>query len=470
MYGFLAEFASMARTVSPASADWLGRVDRRARPIALAIADALGEAVRRGELQPGDRLPAQRAVAAELGVDLTTVTRAYEAARARGLLESAMGRGAFVRARADEDEAGLADLSMNLPPAPEGLSLAAALRETTAEVLQRSDAATLMAYHEGAGLLGQRAAGAAWLAPSLGPVEPERLFVCPGAQAGLAAVLGMVAGPGRALIVEPLTYPGLLAAARMQGLRLAACEVDADGPTPESIARLRRETDAAALYLCPTMQNPTAATLPLARRRDIAALCDSEALWLIEDDPYSRLMAEPPPAVASLAPSRSFHLATLSKTLSPGLRIAYLACPPAAADDLARALRAVSLMPAPLMSAVVAAWMREGKAEALLAGVRREVAARRAIAERVLPAALGSAENLHLWLPLPEAWSAERLRLAGLERGLALVAADAFAATPAAPNGVRISLGGPGRREGLERALAAVAAMLSEAPRTRLVV
>lgn len=460
----------MPRTVAPSSTAWLRRVDRGARPIAAAVADALAEAIRQGELQPGDRLPAQRAAAAELGVDLTTITRAYETARARGLLDSSMGRGAFVRARADEDEAGLADLSMNLPPAPDGLSLAAALRETTAEVLQRSDAATLMAYHEGAGLLGQRAAGAAWLAPSLGPVEPERLFVCPGAQAGLAAVLALAVGAGGTLIVEPLTYPGVLAAARLQGVRLAVCETDADGPAPESLARLRRETGAAAVYLCPTMQNPTGAIMPLPRRREIATLCEAEGLWLIEDDPYSRLMAAPPPAIASLAPDRSFHIATLSKTLSPGLRTAYLAAPPSRADDLGRALRAVSLMPAPLMSAVVTAWMREGKAEALLAGVRREVAARRAIAAQALPAAAGSAENLHLWLPLPGAWGAERLRLAGLERGLALVAADAFAAGAEAPNGVRISLGGPGRRETLERALAAVAGMLSDAPRARLVV
>lgn len=461
----------MARSAGPSSDAWLAAVDRRARPIYLALADALAEAVRSGELQPGDRLPAQRAVAARLGVDLTTVTRAYEAARARGLLESAAGSGAFVRARADEDEAGLADLSMNLPPAPDGLSLAALIRDTTAEVLQRSDPATLMAYHEGAGLLGQRTAAAAWLAPALGPIDPERILICPGAQAGLAATLAALCRPGETLIVEPLTYPGVLAAARALGLTLAACEVDADGPTPDSITRLKRETGAQALYLCPTMQNPTATIMPAARRHEIAALCEAESLWLIEDDPYSRLMAAPPPAIASLAPACAFYLATLSKTLSPGLRTAYLACPPGEPTERAtRALRALALMPAPLMTAVVTAWMREGKAEALLAGVRREVAARRAIAERALPAAQGSAENLHLWLPLAENWSAERLRLAGLERGLALVAADAFAPRPGAANGVRISLGGPGRRDGLERALTGLSAMLNETPKTRLVV
>jgi DNA-binding transcriptional MocR family regulator len=463
--------ASMARRETPTSDAWLGRVDQTARPIFLGVAEALAAAIRAGELQPGDRLPAQRAVAARLGVDLTTVTRAYEAARARGLLESAAGRGAFVRARAEEDEAGLADLSMNLPPAPDGLSLANLIRDTTTAVLQRSDAATLMAYHEGAGLLGQRTAGAAWLAPGLGAVAADRVLICPGAQAGLAAVLATLCKTGDTVIVEPLTYPGVLAAAQALGLRLAACAVDADGPTPDSIERLSRETGARTLYLVPTMQNPTAAIMPLNRRREIAALCERLDLRLIEDDPYSRLMAEPVPAIASLAQGRTFHLATLSKTLSPGLRTAYLVCPPGAPTEAAaRALRALALMPAPLMCAVVTAWMREGQAEALLAGVRREVAARRQLAERILPAAQGSPENLHLWLPLPQTWSAERLRLAGLERGLALVAADAFAAGEPRTNGVRISLGGPGKRAALERALEAVAAMVGGAPRARLVV
>jgi DNA-binding transcriptional MocR family regulator len=460
----------MARAPAQTSDSWLANVDRQARPVYLALVAAMAEAIHRGDLQPGDRLPAQRFVAATVGVDLTTVTRAYEAARARGLLEGTVGRGTFVRARADEDEAGLADLSMNLPPPPEGVSLATMIRDTTAAVLQRSDAATLMAYHEGAGLFGQRAAGAAWLAPALGAVAPDRMLVCAGAQAGLAAVLSILCRPGDTLIVEPLTYPGVLSAAQALGLKLIPCEIDADGPVPDSLAQLQRETGAAAAYLVPTMQNPTGATIPLARRREIARLSQKAGLWLVEDDPYSRLLAEPPPALASLAPDQTFHLATLSKCLSPGLRTAYLACPPSRLDDTARALRAITLMPAPLMTAVVTAWIREGQAETLLEGVRREVAARRVIAARVLPAARGGAENLHLWLPLEASWSAERLRLAGLERGLALVAADAFATGPDAANGVRISLGGPGRRQDLERALTAVSGMLSEAPRTRLVV
>ncbi|MDP1619291.1 PLP-dependent aminotransferase family protein [Phenylobacterium sp.] len=432
-------------------------------PVYLALAQALETAIRTGELQPGDQLPPQRTVAALMGVDLTTVTRAYGVARSRGLVEGAVGRGTFVRRQAIDDDAGLVDLSMNLPPQPQGVSIAACLKATTAEVLQRTDAATLMAYHPGLGALAHRAAGAAWLSPVLGAVAPERVQVCPGAQAALSALVGSLVGRGGTLVVEPLTYPGMLAIAEQLGVRLIACPTDAEGLAPDALEAICRRERPAALYVIPTMQNPTGVTMPAARRLEIVRIARDHDLWIIEDDPYSRLMAEPLAGLASLAPERSFHIATLSKCLAPGLRLAFLVTPEGdRGAAAAEAVRSLAGMPAPLMSAVVASWIRDGTAEALVAGVRAEAAARRALAARRLPAAQGSPEAIHVWLPLPAGWSAARLRAAAKDRGLALVSAEAFAVGPVAGNGVRISLGAPGRREVLDEALLGVAALLDE--------
>jgi DNA-binding transcriptional MocR family regulator len=431
----------------------------------LALAKALEAAIQDGELQPGDQLPPQRAVAELLGIDFTTVTRAYGAARARGLVEGTVGRGTFVRARAaEEDEAGRIDLSMNLPPPPDGLSLGGLLKETVAAILDHTDAATLMAYHPGAGTLGQKLAGAAWLAPVLGETPAERVLVCPGAQTALAALLASLARPGDALIVEPLTYPGLIAIAQQSGLRLVACPVDEEGFAPDALARLCAEEKPAAIYLIPTTQNPVASTMPLARRHEVARIARDSGVWLIEDDPYSRLFDTPLPALASLAPERTFHLATLSKCLSPGLRTAFLVTPAGEVSERVSAgLRATALMPTPLMAAVAARWIREGSAEALLAGVRREARARREIAAQVLPQARGAAEGVHVWLDLPDSWAPQRLALAAQARGLSLVTAEAFATSERHPNGLRISLGGPARRAVLKSALQAVAGLLQAA-------
>jgi DNA-binding transcriptional MocR family regulator len=441
---------------------WLDRVRTQEGPLYLAIVRSLEQAITEGELQPGDRLPPQRDLASRLGVDFTTVTRAYSVARTLGLLEGAVGRGSFVRARTEDDEAGLVDLSMNLPPPPEGLSLGAMLQDTMGAILQRADPTVLMAYHPGFGAPGQRRAGAEWLAPCLGERSPDSLLVSPGAQAALAAVLSTLCRPGDTVVAEPLTYPGFKGIAAQLGLRVVACASDGEGVVPESLEAVCRREKPVAVYLVPTMQNPTAVTLPLKRRREVAKAVKAAGAWLVEDDPYSRLYDAPPPAVSSFVAERSVYIGTLAKTLSPGLRIAYLASPgPDDAARFAEALRAFALMPAPLMAAVATTWIREGRAETLLGAVRAEARARRALAARILPAASGPAESLHVWLPLPPGVSPERLRLTAQRRGLALVTSEAFVTTPDAPAGVRLSLGGPGRRPVLEAALRNLANLLA---------
>lgn len=444
---------------------WLRHVDRDGGPIYLAIVAALERAIGEGDLQAGEQLPPQRTVAALLGVDFTTVTRAYATARTRGLVESTVGRGTFVRGRSGEDEVGLVDLSMNLPPPPKGLSLALMLKETSRAVLDRTDAATLMAYHPGAGSRAQRAAGGAWLAPCIGETPLDRVLVSAGAQTALAAILTTLTRPGDRIVVEPLTYPGLRALAAHLGLVLIPCPADDQGLRPDDLSRLCAEHSPRAIYLIPTQQNPTATTMGLERRRQVAETARAAGVALVEDDAYGRLPAAPLPAVSSFAPELGYYVSTLAKCLSPGLRTAFVAAPSAAAAErLAEALRAMSLMAAPLMLGVATAWIREGTAETVLAAVRAEARERQALVREILPAAKGDPEGVHAWLDLPARWDRQTLREAAQARGLSLVTAEAFAVGAAQRNGVRISLGGPGRQAVLGEALRGVARLLAAEP------
>ncbi|MDI1364421.1 MAG: PLP-dependent aminotransferase family protein [bacterium] len=446
------------------SAAWLKRAETLTGPAYKRLAQALEAAIAEGELQAGDQLPAQREVARLVGIDFTTVTRAYAMARERGLIEGAAGRGTFVRSRTDEGETGLVDLSMNLPPQPMGLSLGGLLRETTGAVLARSDPAVLMAYHPGAGSLAQRTAGAAWLAPTLGEVSPERVRLCGGAQTALSALLGLLAKPGDVILVEALTYPGLLAAAAQRGLRPIPCPMDAEGLEPDALARLCAEHRPRAICCTPTFQNPTTATMSLARRAAIIAVAQAAGAPILEDDAYGLLPATPLPALASLWPQGVFHIATTAKTLSPGLRIAFIVAPEARVAQTVDALHAIAQMPAPLMAAVVTAWIREGDAARVLQGVRREAVARRRLAAEILPSAIGGAESLHVWLDLPSGWSDGRWLEAARARGLSMVDAKAFTAPGASRNGARLSLGAPAKAATLARALREVAGLLAAGP------
>ncbi|TGR16952.1 PLP-dependent aminotransferase family protein, partial [Mesorhizobium sp. M1C.F.Ca.ET.196.01.1.1] len=125
-------------------------------------------------------------------------------------------------------------------------------------------------------------------------------------------------------------------------------------------------------------------------------------LVIVEDDPYSPLQTASPPAFLSLAPDRTFHLATLAKCISPFLRTAFLAAPDAkSVERIAATSRGTTMMAPPLMTGLACEWLRSGLAEEITAGVRVEARARQEIARNILPKGFVATDtSLHLWYPL----------------------------------------------------------------------
>lgn len=442
---------------------WTSRLDPAAGPRYLQIVAQLEQAVASGLLRPGDRLPPQRRLAEHLAVDLTTVTRAFGEARERGLIDAVTGRGSFISARQEQEGPPL-DLSMTIPPAPKGLRLGELMQRGIAEILARSDADQLMNYHGGAGSLAERAAGAAWLAPLLGVLPPQRIAVVPGAQTGLNALLSLLARPGETILMEPLAYPGLIGAARQCGLAMAPVASDENGPLPDALDEAAGRYDARLFALTPTLQNPTCTTIPERRRIDLIAVARQRDITLIEDDPYSLLAGDAPVPLAALAPERTWHVATLSKVLTPGLRTAFMMMPEGAdSAPFLAALRATALMPAPLMTALAAHWIRIGAATDLLDGVRREAAERQMLAREILPETMQAHPHaLHVWQPLPAHWARDQLIERAREAGLGVMAADAFSTGGVAPDAIRIALGAIPERARLAEALSLLAGLIRD--------
>ncbi|WP_426954395.1 PLP-dependent aminotransferase family protein [Muricoccus radiodurans] len=452
---------------------WVPQIEGVAGPIYLAVADAIGTAVAQGDLRAGERLPTHRALADALGVDLTTVTRAYAEARRRGLLQATVGRGTFVRAgspprpKEEAEPERVVDLGMNLPPQPADLPLQEVIARGMSALLARGAPDERLTYRAGSGTEAERAAGAAWLRPTLGLVDAERVVLSPGAQPALLAALGTMAGRGDVLLTDALTYPGIRGIAAALGLRLLGIAGDGEGMDPDALAAACRDTRPNVLYLTPTMHNPTAVTMPPERRRAIAEVARRNGLLILEDDAYGLLPSDPLPALASLAPEITFHIATVSKVLSPALRVAYLIAPDGrAARAASAALRANVLMASPLLTGLMTGWIEDGTAGAIVSAIRRECAARQRIAREILPEGAFDAhpEGLHLWLRLPRRW--DRLDFtAQLQRreGLALVPSDAFwVGEDKPPDAVRVSIGAAHHQGALRSALRAVATVMRD--------
>lgn len=445
---------------------WLPRLDEATGPKYLAIAEAIADAVAAGTLRPGDRLPPQRTLAKALAVDLTTVTRGFGEAQRRGLLDGRVGQGSYVRGaelpRPASAAATIVDMSMNMPPQPEAAGLRARIAEGTAAIMASPDALTQLHYQDSAGIAAHREAAAAWLSPRLGALPVERLLVTSGAQSALAALLDIALRPGDAICAGALTYPGLKAAAERGGLKIAPLAMDGEGIDPDAFEAACRKARPKALYIVPTIDNPTGATLGLERRRAIAAIAERHGVMIIEDDAYGRLAADAPPPIAALAPQLTWHIASLSKCATPALRIAHVATPsPSDTLRLSAEIRSTSLMASPLTSALAARWIADGTMADIVAAIRAENIERQRLARRHLGDAMQAhPEGHHLWLPLPRPWRRADFVAQALHSGLSVVASDAFATGATPPEAVRVSIGVVPDRDRLERALHRLARLL----------
>jgi DNA-binding transcriptional MocR family regulator len=442
---------------------WIPVLEAGPRPVYLKIVDALADARSNGRLQPGDRLPPQRELARLLRVDLTTVTRAFSEARRRNLIDAMAGRGTFITP--GEPEEPILDLSMNIPPAPAGLNLPALIRTGVEGLLKRSSAEALLSYHPGPGSPVERAVGSSWLAAAGDRLPVDRVVVGSGAQALLTAVVLSQTREGDTILADALTYPGLIALAETTGRRLAAVGNDHDGMRPDDLEQVARKHGAHILYLNPTLQNPTASVISEGRRRELARMAEKLKLTIIEDDPYSRLLAAPPPAFLTLAPERTFHVATLAKCISPFLRTAFLAAPDAhAAERIAAAIRGTTMMAPPLMTGLACEWLRSGLAGEITNAVRAEAEARQEIARSILPKGfVASGSSLHLWYPLQSQLRSAELADIARRRGLAISPAEEFAVGQDFANGFRLALGAMPNRERLMEGLESLASILSGA-------
>lgn len=448
---------------------WTPDLSRSGIPRYLAIADAIAEDVRSGRLAVGDRLPPQRKLAERLAMDFTTVARGYVEAQKRGLVESRVGQGTFIRLPRQSAPAGQGpspvDLSMNLPPEPDDPQLLNRMSVGLSEACR--DLVGLLRYQGFGGSPADKDAASNWLGRRALVPTHERLLVTPGAHPALLGILGLLARPGETVLCEAITYPGCRSIAAQLGLTLVGLAMDEDGVTPDALADACRRHAPKALYLNPTLQNPTTSTIPEARREALAAIARRHRLPIVEDDAYGFIPAHGPAPFAAIAPDLTWHIAGLAKCIGAGLRCAYVVAPEARqAWPFAAALRAATVMASPLTVAVATRWIEDGTADAILRFIRTEAFARQTMAAEILPKDGVRADPLafNLWIDLPSGWT--RSAFIGHMRatGIGVVGSDAFTVSGEPQEAVRVCLGGPIKRDRLRSALEFMAHTLAETP------
>ena len=463
---------------------WIPELAGKKGPRYLAIADAIGEAIRDGDLASGMRLPPQRELAFRLGVTLGTVTRAYGEARRRGLVAGEVGRGTFVRRgddsppddKLDEDanllhglfprEGGdnLVDLGPNFPLLAGTERL---MSETLEHIGRHADLSELVRYQP-FGMPRHREVGARWLASGGIDAPPERVLICNGAQHGLSVVLTAMTNPGNVVLAEALAYPGIKAIAAHLNLRLEGVPMDDEGMRPDALEEICRRSLPKLVCCVPTIQNPTTAVMSESRRRAIADIARRYDLLIVEDGLYGYLVDDRPPALATFAPERTFHIDGLSKVSAPGLRVGYVLTPKGKTQHILAAIQMSHWMTAPLTAEIATLWIEDGTIEKLQQWHRTEARSLRRLADSLLGQAVTAGSHpssYFLWLVLPEPWRADEFVDQLRHQGVNVAAASVFAVgRESAPPAIRVSLGAARDRPSLERALRIIGTSLNQPP------
>jgi len=170
--------------------------------------------------------------------------------------------------------------------------------------------------------------------------EPEHILITTGSQQALDLIGRLFIDPGDTIVMEAPTYVGALAAFCPNGPRITAIPLDDMGMRVDLLEEELQRADAPApkfVYVVPNFQNPAGVTMQKSRRDKLIELAEKHDLLIIEDNPYGLLRFEgrPEKTLASRAPHRVVYLGTLSKTVSPGIRVGWVMAPAPVVEKLA---------------------------------------------------------------------------------------------------------------------------------------
>lgn len=381
-------------------------------PVYRQIADGIRAAIERNELLDGARLPAIRALAAELEVNRDTVALAYDTLVSEGLLEAAVGRGTFVRCAAGAS--GVEPMDPDLTPQVERLLSIESSRtrfgdgdgavsmhslvpdparfpiEDFRRALNRAVAchgADLFVYGSAQGHASLRDVLAVRLRAAGIQLSPSEIVLCHGATQGIALALRLFANSGDHVAVEAPTYHNVLATLAGLGLRPSFVPMTYSGPDLDALERTLSRPEVKAFYTIPTFHNPMGVTTDLASRRGLLAVARRCGKPIVEDafEMDLRCSGRPVASLAALDPGGAVvHLQSFSKSLFPGLRIGAIAARGRALDGLVALKHATDLSDSMLLQAALAEFIEDGGYDRHLGRIRRELRRRHRALDQAL--------------------------------------------------------------------------------------
>lgn len=425
-------------------------------PLYKALAKQLEHDIKDGTLQPGTMLPPQRELADYLDINLSTISRAFKLCEQKGLLSASVGRGTFVSSDARSNSIllnrvndipsteSLIEMGAILPTLEEGELITTYLQS----LLKEPNSYHYLGYSSPMGSKHQQDSANHWLEKGRCQVDSDQILFANGSQNAITCILSSLFQTGDKIATSALVYPGIKTAATMLGIQLIPIPLEDNSISIESLRMLCKNDTIKGLYLIPDFHNPTSVTMPLIIREQVAKIAIENDLIVIEDAINTLLndSSQILPPIQSLAPNHTIYLMSLSKTLSPGLRLCFMATPKRLYKELSIAIYNNTISVSNLMIECACRIINNGIAQNILDRRKEQIKKRNKLAESILGEYLVPCEptcNLR-FLNLPEYFTGTSFELCARQAGINLYAAERFTVgNSIVPKAVRLAITSP---------------------------
>ncbi|MED4584038.1 PLP-dependent aminotransferase family protein [Brevibacillus choshinensis] len=427
-------------------------------PVYIQIVSYIKRKIAAGEWPVHSTLPTQRSLAQAFEVNRSTVVTALEELKSDGLIESTVGSGTIVSNNTwslltpapPPDWLGYVQRGIHLPnlptiqdinryePDPSYIRLGTG--ELSPQLLPTKQMEDILGglrgkmmhlgYVEPKGLLPLREEISRYLRTRGIVASPASILVVSGALQALQLISLGILQKGSAILLEQPSYLYSLPLFQTSGMRLVGVAMDEEGIRPDALARQKQVHNGALLYTIPSYHNPTGILMTEQRREQVMAACAQERLPILEDDVYGELWFDQPgplPLKSRDQNGQVLYLGSLSKTLSPGLRIGWIVGPEPVIERLADVKMQSDYGASSLSQWVAAEWLSTGKYEQHMIGIRQALRERRDhvvtlltrwftdLAEWEVPSG-----GFYIWLKLRHAVSMRTLFTKALAAGILL--------------------------------------------------
>lgn len=447
---------------------WKPKLEKTNKPLYLSIADLLENDIVDGILLPGTKLPPQRELADFLDINVSTISRAFKVCEKKGLLSGAVGSGTFVSY----------DVNTNIFLTPDYASNLIEMGSMMPETIDQDEIVTLLQkmitepnfgqlfqYGSLEGKEWQKDAAVKLIEKSGYKTTADLLLPASGGQNAIAAILAGLFQAGDRIGTDPLTYPGMKSAAKMLGIQLVPIKHENNEISEEGLLYACKNENIKGIYIMPNYQNPTTHIMSEVCRRMIARISKEKDLIVIEDGINSLLMEKPLHAVATYAPEQTLYVVSLSKTVVPALRQAYIAAPKHYKNDIKTALYNINISQSVFLMELASRMIASKNVDKLIDERRQRMKRRNKIVNKYLKNynVMGNDESIFRWLILPDGVTGEEFEAMACKKGVRLYAAERFTVGNTKPiEAVRLAIGAPRNLDDLERGLKILKELLDE--------